>query len=347
MQKIMMAFLAFVLAGFVWADSTASFTYQASLKNDKGEPITDEGGQVVRDFEVNIRLWDAPKNGACLWGRHFNIMTDADGLFNVEVADDGGTKIPQETPAYDSLAQVFLDKQAGEIFVGLEVDGSIGEITPRQCLFGVPFASVANDVRKISHDIVVDGNIQMGSKSMTITADGIKQDDGTSEFHDLTVGGEITAMGEITAKGGIDVQGGELKHAGEEVISVPIRGIILWTSPTLPDADHWAICNGETKNGITTPDLRNRFIVGAGDAYAAGATGGENYHTLSIDEMPSHNHTTTLHKHDVLASWKDANNLYTVSEGSSANLTSSSAGSNQAHENRPPYYALYYIMRVK
>lgn len=61
----------------------------------------------------------------------------------------------------------------------------------------------------------------------------------------------------------------------------------------------WAICNGgvyyseNAKKNITTPNLLDKFIVGAGDAYEVGDTGGLNTVTLSISEMPSHDHTLT------------------------------------------------------
>lgn len=60
-----------------------------------------------------------------------------------------------------------------------------------------------------------------------------------------------------------------------------------------------AVCNGSAyysntaKKNITTPDLRNLFLVGAGDDYSVDDTGGANEVTLSIAEMPAHNHTVT------------------------------------------------------
>ena len=45
--------------------------------------------------------------------------------------------------------------------------------------------------------------------------------------------------------------------------TVPIGTIVMWSGSTVPDG--WALCNGQTANGVRTPDLRNKFIVGAGD----------------------------------------------------------------------------------
>lgn len=58
---------------------------------------------------------------------------------------------------------------------------------------------------------------------------------------------------------------------------------------------NWALCDGQSHtstggDSIGTPDLRNRFIVGALDDYAVGATGGATEVILSTGELPSHNH---------------------------------------------------------
>jgi len=42
---------------------------------------------------------------------------------------------------------------------------------------------------------------------------------------------------------------------------------------------------------VTTPNLKDRFIVGAGREYSVGATGGEAFHTLTVAEIPSHYQT--------------------------------------------------------
>jgi microcystin-dependent protein len=68
--------------------------------------------------------------------------------------------------------------------------------------------------------------------------------------------------------------------------SFPIGSIIMWNSAAQPIPSNFQLCNGT--NG--TPDLRDRFIVGAGSSYAAGNTGGAATVGLSIANLPSHNH---------------------------------------------------------
>lgn len=70
-----------------------------------------------------------------------------------------------------------------------------------------------------------------------------------------------------------------------------LKGIIvMWSGSQSNIPSGWVLCDGN--NG--TPDLRNRFIVGAGSVYSINSTGGEATHTLSVAEMPSHNHDQDL-----------------------------------------------------
>jgi len=74
----------------------------------------------------------------------------------------------------------------------------------------------------------------------------------------------------------------------EFVHSVVPRGVIwMWNSTAASIPAGFQLCDG-TNN---TPDLRDRFIVGAGNLYAFGANGGAATTTLSLGNMPSHTHT--------------------------------------------------------
>ena len=95
--------------------------------------------------------------------------------------------------------------------------------------------------------------------------------------------------------------------------------------------------------GGTWTALQDRFLLGAGSTYTAGNTGGEATHTLTIDEMPSHNHgfdttTTTL----------TAGNNTARSGGTLATSTkyTNSVGGGEAHNNMPPYLVVYMWKRT-
>lgn len=75
------------------------------------------------------------------------------------------------------------------------------------------------------------------------------------------------------------------------VQSVVPRGVIwMWNSTAASIPTGWQLCNGS--NG--TPDLRDRFIVGAGASYTPGTTGGNNTVTLSSTQMPPHIHPISI-----------------------------------------------------
>jgi hypothetical protein len=134
--------------------------------------------------------------------------------------------------------------------------------------------------------------------------------------------------------GNLNVAGGKLLEGGNALVP---RGTIVMFNGAAPAG--WAICDG--KNG--TPDLRNRFIVGAGSSYGVGTTGGADTVTLTVEQMPKH-----THGYDGMSGgyWRcDNDNEQRCSPDSYAGTTGS-AGGDQPHENRPPFYALTYIMKL-
>ena len=162
--------------------------------------------------------------------------------------------------------------------------------------------------------------------------------------------------------------------------AMPELSVISYAGSTAPTG--WQLCNGtalkysnndfvsntdertssfnknSTGDLILTPDLKGKFILGdggAGDNKALHNDGGEETHTLTVDEMPRHYHKIVTDE----ASYKYRNltnpgsfaqirpNQYQLSAGSSeANLGDSSLEGNDApHNNMPPYYVLTYIIK--
>jgi microcystin-dependent protein len=124
--------------------------------------------------------------------------------------------------------------------------------------------------------------------------------------------------------------------------SVPAGAIIMWSGTLATIPAGWQSCDGSGG----TPDLRNRFIVGAGSSYSTGNTGGNNTVILSIDQMPNHTHGLTLGGGS--SGPRDAISVDAAIAAwhSYGPESTDASGSSNAHENRPPYYALVYICKL-
>ena len=68
--------------------------------------------------------------------------------------------------------------------------------------------------------------------------------------------------------------------------AVPTGGIIMWSGSVASIPSGWVLCNGSN----STPDLRNRFVVGAGSSYGVNATGGSTTDSITTNSAGGHNH---------------------------------------------------------
>jgi len=141
--------------------------------------------------------------------------------------------------------------------------------------------------------------------------------------------------------------------------------IMLWSGSIASIPTGWVLCDGTN----STPDLRNNFVVGAGDTYSVDDTGGSadavvvsHTHTFSgtTGGGGSHNHTYSWYRtggQDNSPTFPTANqqagdNLVTGTTSTVGNHTHSfsgttdSQGESGTNKNLPPYYALAYIMKT-
>jgi len=131
--------------------------------------------------------------------------------------------------------------------------------------------------------------------------------------------------------------------------TIPSGCIIIWSGSVGSIPSGYVLCNGS--NG--TPDLRNSFVLGAGNSYTVGQVGGS---TDAI--VVSHTHTVTDpgHLHNIASSGSGtiANDSPVGATGASTATTASattgislvSAGTSGTNANMPPYYALAYIQKT-
>ena len=102
-------------------------------------------------------------------------------------------------------------------------------------------------------------------------------------------------------------------------------------------------------SGTSWTQLKDRFLLGAGDTYTNGATGGAATVTLQESQMPAHKHIATM-KTTSYASGSQTNWRCMSFEGTNADYTQTVetgiTGGGQAHENMPPYLVVYMWERV-
>jgi microcystin-dependent protein len=146
---------------------------------------------------------------------------------------------------------------------------------------------------------------------------------------------------------------------------IPAGGIFLWSGSIGSIPAGYVLCNGS--NG--TPDLRDRFIVGAGSTYAVDATGGSadatvvsHTHTATSTSSvtdPQHNHGVPTNSVTGPGNGGGGRFVNGDNAGGNVNTTSAStgitvattttvatAGTSGTNANLPPYYALCYIMKT-
>ena len=99
--------------------------------------------------------------------------------------------------------------------------------------------------------------------------------------------------------------------------------------------------------GGTWEQVKDRFILGAGDTYSAGATGGEATHTLTVDEIPSHNHSTWMSDGtETNPPLQDRIPMFAWNKHGQVSLDTAGKGGSQPHNNMPPYLAVYCWKRI-
>jgi microcystin-dependent protein len=128
---------------------------------------------------------------------------------------------------------------------------------------------------------------------------------------------------------------------------IPTGVIVMWSGSIVSIPSGWALCDGSGGR----PDLRDRFIAGAGSTYSVGATGGQNSVVLNQANLGSHNHSYI--KSGYALALVPGGALEENQGGPGYNLiaddsteSTGSTGGNTAHENRPLFYALAYIQKI-
>lgn len=94
--------------------------------------------------------------------------------------------------------------------------------------------------------------------------------------------------------------------------------------------------------GGTWEQIKDKFLLSSGDTYSNGSTGGEEKHTLTVNEMPSHRHSRRTSPLVFAERDSSKNEIISPASGSAKAVTKDSdyTGGGQAHNNMPPYLAV-------
>ncbi len=337
MKKMVVWAWAGCAAAAAWAETAAeeavpgAVVYQGVLSDPVSGPLT--GAQ-----QASIRVFTDAAGGDPAWSKDVEVWCGADGSFHAWL--EGG----------DELMEAFAEPPEPQRFLEMQVQGHGAAIAPRVEFTSAPQALLARWARRSPLAFPVLGALSAGDA--VAVADAAKFVAGAS-FGDLAVEGGAE-LADADSPAGVSGTVEAPRFEGDGI--PPVGSIAMWMDKDNPP-DGWALCNGQTVNGMTTPDLTDRFPVGAGGDddefhYEVGDTGGTNSVALTVAQIPSHTHdyttASTRDYHPVpWMGWMSGDWWQNSTGGSPDDATTDSAGNGAAHENRPPYLAVCFIMRVR
>jgi microcystin-dependent protein len=162
----------------------------------------------------------------------------------------------------------------------------------------------------------------------------------------------------------------EIEDRINGISGVPVGSIQMWAGNAGNIPNGYALCNGSfmsigdypelyavvggtygiSGNSFRIPDLQGKFVVGYNinreDYNQAGKTGGADFVSLTINQIPPHAHRVKAEG----ASGSGEGDRHRIADWTSDSVdikTSETIGGGQLHENRPPYFVLAYIIKTK
>jgi len=215
------------------------------------------------------------------------------------------------------------------------------------------FSATAADNTDITNINIAEGcspaNVNNAIRSLMAL---LKDQQAGTSGDPFTVAGTLVASGQVLLSAG----GSSTPTWGNAFVA---GMIMLWSGSSASIPSGWLLCDGSN----STPDLRNRFVVGATSTYAVGATGGSadaivvsHTHTATVTD-PQHNHVMNMASDfgggggpyrlattNGVAGTTSFGNTSSASTG--ITVSNSTTGSSGTNANLPPYYALCYIMKT-
>lgn len=278
----------------------------------------------------------------------------ADGVLSADAA--GRLKMATSFfVAATVLSKFGTDSFTNAVLIQLIQDGAFQADAASRALFANSFV----DETKLAASVAGNGLTGGAGAALAVGVDNTTIEINADALRVKGLGiaaAQITANTITNAKMADDsintgqIVAGAVTHAKLAVAERFIKGqVILWSGalggagnhfPVDPDTatavTAWHICNGDVQNGVTTPDLRDRFVVATGPTYAAGTTGGAATHTNPVGTLvvgDSDSGGGVVGGADWLAA-RHPNHAHPLT------------GSTGAGSSLPPYYSLVYLCYV-
>ncbi len=330
------------------------------------------GGPLTGVQPVNFCIYDNLTGGTLIWGRTFPVVCNQQGVFNVLLDDTG----PWLGGVTNSLRAAFQDANC---YIEMTVSNHGSAISPRQQFVSTLYAvnsAHATYADAATNNFQVNEGLQVFSGGLTVAGQATFQDAaanagfnasslaaGSATVNGMTASG-LTVTSNAQVSGALQVGGRIRDKTG---FLVPAGVVLPYAAGSVPDG--WLGCNGAavsrttyadlftaigtnygSGDGATTfnvPDLQGRTAIGAGQG--AGLTNrvpgqkiGEENHTLTPTEMPSHTHSLTMNSDTEGYALVESSHGYWKNTAATA---TTSTGGGAGHNNMPPDLVLNYFIK--
>ncbi len=344
--------------------------YQGFLTDANGLPLANDA---PANFSITFRIFSTSSGGSSLWSEQQTVTVDK-GNFSVLLGL--GNVVASEPHA--ELHTVFVGATASDRYIELAptINNTATVMTPRLHLVSTPFALLAKTAIGLYNN---DGSTLVNINAGLITSGTLNDDRLSANIPRKNTVNSYSADNNFIRVG---IQGGlwvsDIHQSENQTINggyingkgtVPVGTITAYYGDLAALPAYWRQCDGGTYFGRATPNLRGRYIVGAGAGGSSGAVSwgfgtvtGSEYVWLQPAHLPPHSHhyrdrhfaeVNGAMRHNEYSGYhyggsdEGADNDNTHFAYSDQNTSGGNGLNGAGFSIIPPSYALYYIMRVQ
>ena len=219
---------------------------------------------------------------------HLHVRGGGTGSTNFRLQNDDGYlqfSVDADKARYQADEHVFKNQSDSSTWATLNSTGFGINKTPAKKL-------------DVNGDAEISGTLTVGSLSGTASKATDLDINASNKVLYQDSDGDTSTLPQGTSGQFLQSKGASKPEWASIDGEVPIGGIIIWSGASNAIPTRWSLCSGQTVNGNATPDLRNRFVVGAGSTYSVGNTGGFTdainiSHTHTTNSTGSHGHSAS------------------------------------------------------